>query len=77
MKGLDDVIKRLRKASELAREKDGQIVDLVKEKIFTKGPFLHQDTEKMSEEKSAEFERENPELFNFLRAFDDKMREIF
>lgn len=77
MKELDDIIKRLRKVSELVGERDGQIIDLVKEKIFTKGPFLHQNTEEKSEAESAKFERDNPELFNFLCAFDDKMREIF
>lgn len=74
---LDDVIKRLRTVSELVNSKNGKTIDLVKERIFTKEPFLHQDTEDMSEEESAEFERSNPELFNFLRAFDDQIRDLF
>lgn len=77
MKELKDIIKRLNRITDLVKEKDGQVIDLVKEKTFVKGFFLHQDTEEMSEEKSAAFERGNPELFNFLRAFDDKMREVF
>ena len=74
---LDDVIKRLRTVSELVNSKNGKIIDLVKERIFTKEPFLHQDTEDMSDEESEEFERSNPELFNFLRAFDDQIRDLF
>ncbi len=74
---LDDVIKRLRAASDLVRSKDGQKIDLVKERIFTRGSFLHQSTEEMSEAESAKFERENTELFNFLRAFDDQLRDLF
>lgn len=74
---IDDIIKRFRRVSDLVKEQDGQIVDLAKEKIFTKGPFLHQDTEEKSEEASAQFERDHPELFNFLRALDDQMREVF
>ena len=74
---LDDVIKRLRMASELVERRNGQTIDLVKERIFTKEPFLHQATEDMSEEESAKFERDNPELFNFLRAFDDQIRDLF
>lgn len=74
---LDDVIKRLRIVTELVEKKNGQTIDLVKERIFTKEPFLHQATEKMSEEESAEFERKNTELFNFLRAFDDQLRDLF
>lgn len=77
MKELDDIIKRLRKAAELAGERDGEIIDLTKERTFVKGPFLHQDADGMSEEKSAEFERENQDLFNFLRDFDDQMRRVF
>ena len=75
--GLDDVIRRLRKVSELIGSKNGQTLDLVKERIFTKGPFLHQTTEETSEEESAKFERDNKELFNFLRAFDDQLRDLF
>lgn len=74
---LDDIIKILRKVSDLVGSKDGKSLDLAKERIFTTGTFLHQDTEDMSEEESAEFERSNPELFNFLRAFDEQIRELF
>ena len=74
---LDDVIKRIRASAELIEKKDGQVIDLVKEKTFTRGPFLHQDTEEISEKESARFERDNPELFNFLRALDDQIRDQF
>lgn len=74
---IDDIIKRLNKVSELVNSKNGQTIDLVKERIFTKGPFLHQDTEETSEDDSAKFERDNTELFNFLRALDDQIRDMF
>lgn len=77
MTEIDDVIKRLRATYELLREKDGQIIDLAKEKTFVKGPFLHHDTEEKSEEESAKFERNNPEMFNFLRSLDDQIRDLF
>ncbi len=74
---LDDVIKRLRTAAELTKNQDGRVIDLAKERIFTGAPFLHQATENMTEEESAEFERKNKELFNFLRAFDDQLGDLF
>lgn len=75
---LDDVIDRLRRTLELAEDRDGEVIDLTLERSFVKGgPFLHQDSESMSEEESAEFERSNKELFDFLRAFDDKLRDLF
>lgn len=75
---LDDVIERFNAVSELIRRKDGQRIDLSKEEIFIKGSaFLHQKTEEKSEEENARFERDNKELFNFLRAFDDQIRELF
>ena len=77
MNEIDDVIKKFSKVSNLVREKDGQVIDLSREQTFVKGLFLHQDTDGMSEEKSAEFERENKELFNFLLDFNDQIREIF
>ncbi|KKK81370.1 hypothetical protein LCGC14_2814140 [marine sediment metagenome] len=75
---LDDIINRMRAATELIRRKNGQRIDLTKEKMFIKGsPFLHQATEEKSEEESAEFERSNRELFNFLRTFDNQLRDLF
>ena len=74
---IEDVIKRLRAASELVEQKNGQTLNLVKERIFTGKPFLHQATKNMSEEESAEFERKSPEIFNFLRSFDDQIRGLF
>lgn len=73
---LDSVMDKLKSIFELVESKDGQVVNLAKERIFTQGPFLHQNTEDMSEEESAEFERKNPELFNFLRAFDDQLQDL-
>jgi len=75
-KGLKDIQKYIEKMANVVRRKQGT-VDLGKEKIFVEGgPFLHQSTDKMSEEDSAAFERDSPELFNFLRALDDELREM-
>jgi len=77
MNEIDDIIQRLRKAQYLIESKDGTKLDLVKEKIRTNGPFLHQDTENISEEESAKFERNNAELFNWFRELDGQLEGLF
>ena len=78
MNEINDVIKRLQRVSEKVQSLDAQKIDLVKENSFVKGgPFLHQDTDEMSEEESAKFERSNQELFDFLRSLDEDLRDIF
>lgn len=75
--GINDIKKRLEKAAEIISRKNGTRVDLKKERIFTKGPFLHQNTSETNEEESAQFERDNPELFGYLRALDDQLGDLF
>jgi len=76
--GIDDIKKRLEKAAEIISRKQGARIDLKKEKIFTKGgSFLHQSTASMSEEESAQFERDNPELFAYLLALNEQMKDLF
>lgn len=74
---IDDIIKRFRLAITLVENQNGQIIDLAKKKTFTKGHFLHQATDKMSEKESSDFELKYPEVLNFLRDFDDQLRRLF
>ncbi|MHA2279288.1 MAG: hypothetical protein ACXAC5_00145 [Promethearchaeota archaeon] len=74
---LGDTRNRLEKAIDIINRKQGSKVDLVKEKVFTRGgPFLHQDSQTMTEKESAEFERQNPELFAYLRALDQQLGDL-
>jgi hypothetical protein len=73
-----DIKKSLNKAADFISSKQGARVDLKQERIFVKGgPFLHQATEGMTEEESARFERDNPELFAYLRAMDEQIKGMF
>ncbi len=48
----------------------GQEINLNETRIFVQGgPYLHQDTDTMTEEESARFERENKKLFDWMRHF--------
>ena len=77
MNPIKDIQNRIHKAVDLVQRYDGQVIDLKKEVIFTKEPFLHQSTETQTEEESANFERENPELFSFLRKIKEELKQIF
>ncbi len=76
-KNILDVIKAVQKSADLVRGYNGQKIDLSKMSIFTREPHLHQSSDEMSEDQSAEFERKNPELFNFLRSMDDALGKLF
>jgi hypothetical protein len=75
--GLQEAINKIENLASLADSKDGKKLDLVREKIFTSGPFLHKDTKIATEEESAKFERDNPEFFAFLRSLDKEFRDVF
>lgn len=78
MKEIDDIANQVQKVYDLIRAQDSKKINSLQKRMFVKGGhFLHQDTDKISEEESARFERENPELFNFLRSLDDQLRAIF
>lgn len=77
MNPIKDIENRIHKAVDLIQRYDGQVINLKKEVIFTNEPFLHQSTETKTEEESAKFERENPELFSFLRKIKKELRQIF
>ena len=72
-----DIVKILEKVGDIISRRDGQTLDLQKESIFSQGPFLHQNTGTMGEEESAVFERNNPELFAYLRSLDDEIEKLF
>jgi len=74
---IDNIIKCFKKAKDVAQSHDGERIDLNKETIFTEGPFLHQATETMSEDASAQFERDNVELFAYLRSLNSEFEDIF
>ena len=77
MNPIKNIENRIYKAVDFVQRYDGQVINLKKEVIFTKEPFLHQSTETQTEEESANFERENPELFSFLQKIKDELRQIF
>lgn len=72
-----DLRKRVEKAIQIINDLDGKKIDLSKQSTFIRGAYLHQDTDEVTEEESAAFERENPELFNFLRSIDDEIGDLF
>lgn len=76
-KGLKDIAKGIDRLTERVTRDAGKQIDLTKEKIFVPGSFLHQNGEKVTEEDSAAFERENPEFFAYLLALDQELRDIF
>ncbi len=73
---LEGLINGIEKVSRLFESYNGQIVDLSQAEIFTQGPYLHQDSEDSTEEESAAFERNNPELFNFLQSISLEVDNI-
>jgi hypothetical protein len=67
--------KRLQKAADVVLAKNGQEADLARQVIFTDGPFLHQGTSEMTEEQSAQLERDNPVLFNYIRSLKKEITD--
>lgn len=57
-------------------------VDLSKQEDFVKDTFLHQDIKDnagkviITEEESAKLEIEKPEVFNYIRNFQEQIRNI-
>ncbi len=74
--GLDKLIQGLENREAFIQSQDEREIDLSREKTFVSGPFLHQGTEGMSEEQSAQFEVENKELFRWLRSFANQIKNI-
>lgn len=74
---LDNLIQQLEKLNRFLMDQDGKEVLLDKETVFTKGPYLHQDTDSKSEEQSASEERDNPKLFKFMQSLNEQIEDIF
>lgn len=74
--GLDKLIRQAESFENFVESLDGQEVDIGQSKTFVQGPFLHQDKEEISEEQSAQFERDNPELFRWLRSLGGQIENI-
>jgi len=72
IKDLDKVMRKLRLRQAVIDSLPGE-ADISKTTSFVPGPFLHQDVKdengnlKMSEQESAQFERDNQATFDFLR----------
>jgi hypothetical protein len=54
--------------------RNGQVIDPKQDSsVVFGGPFLHEGTESMTEQASAEFERDRPEVFNQLRKLKQEL----
>lgn len=73
IKQLENLMRKLQVRQGVIDQMDDTEVDLEHTSSFTPGPYLHQDVRDpqgdiiMSEEESAKFEQDNPEVFRFLR----------
>lgn len=73
--GLDRLIQKLQNRQQFLESQDGREVNLGTEKTFVQGNFLHQDTEDMTEQQSAQFEIDNQEVFRWLRSFANQVKK--
>jgi hypothetical protein len=73
--GLDKLITKLENRQRFLQSQDGREINLGTETTFVQGPFLHQETEEMSEEESLQFELENKELFRYLRSLGNQIEQ--
>lgn len=79
IKGIDKLKQKLLRRATVIRGLEGSVEIDNKNSDFVPGPFLHQNVKDedgnliMSEEESAQFEVDNPELFNFLRGINRKV----
>lgn len=82
IKGIDQLqslMRKLQTRQGVIDEMNGAKIDLKKTSTFVKGPYLHQDVKDgdgnllMSERESAQFELDNPELFNYLRDIKSRL----
>ena len=70
-------LSKLQKQTELwdkeVNNLDGKVVDLEQEAPFVSGPILHQGSDQMAEEESAQFEIDHPDLIAFLQSLVQKL----
>ena len=74
--GLDKLIRQTESFENFVKSMDGQEVNIESSKTFVQGKFLHQDKEDITEEQSAQFERDNPEVFRWLRSLGHQLENI-
>ena len=72
-KSIQKLIKRLQDRQRRISFMDGTSITQ-KDRIILHGPYLHQDTENMSEIESAKFERDNKLLFDTLRMVREEIK---
>ena len=76
--GLEGLKKLLQKAERYQQEVDnlnGQTID-TRYIDFYSGPVLHQGNDNMSEQESAQFELDNPEIVAYLQSLKEKLNRI-
>lgn len=74
-KDFSDLIKRLTLREEYVKSLNEKRV-YPHEAIFSQGPFLHQNTDDMTELESATFERDNKRVFDILQDVQNKMKDF-
>lgn len=73
---LQNLINGLEEQYKFINNLSGQEIDLGKFTTISYGPYLHQNSENVSEEESAKFEAENKKVFDFLRTIENNFRDL-
>lgn len=65
---LEQLLKHMDDRQKYLDSRNGQVIDPKQDRsVIFGGPFLHEGTESITEQESAEFERDSPETFKQLR----------
>lgn len=73
IKDLSKLQKQVENWDKEVTQLNGRVIDLKREPAMISGPILHQDSDQMTEEESAKYERDNPELVRFLQSLKEKL----
>ncbi len=65
LSGLSELIKKVGDRDRFVRGQDGKQIHS-SQTAYVLPPYLHQDSERMTQEQSADFERKHPAAFNFI-----------
>lgn len=71
--GLDDLIKKLEARERFLSSLSDTDVNIGQESMLAPGAFLHQSTDKSSEQESARFEQNNPQFFKYFQHIKTQM----
>lgn len=74
LKGLDNLSKGLQNIESYLQSMSE--FDSSKNDVLIPGNMLHQGTESMSEEESARFEQENPEVINLFQTLRQQIKKM-